>query len=56
MLSAFLRISLLWRLPGAPNRAVRGVRAWAWLCASADDLDEKQRCLETILELEQGLE
>jgi len=32
------------------------VRAWAWLCANTNDLAEKQRCLEAILELEPGLE
>lgn len=32
------------------------VRAWAWLCANTDDLDEKRRCLEAILELAPDLE
>ena len=27
------------------------VRAWFWLAAQTDDLDEKRRCLEAILEL-----
>ena len=32
------------------------IRAWAWLCAHTDDLDEKLRCLTAILELEPELE
>jgi len=28
------------------------VRAWAWLFARTDDLDEKQRCLTAIVELD----
>jgi hypothetical protein len=28
------------------------VRAWAWLCAHTDDLDEKQRCLTAIFDLD----
>lgn len=28
------------------------VRAWEWLCANTEDLREKQRCLEAILDLE----
>ena len=32
------------------------VRAWAWLCAHTDDLDEKQRCLTAIVELDPELE
>ena len=32
------------------------IRAWAWLCADTDDLDEKHRCLEAILELDPDLE
>ena len=32
------------------------VRAWAWLCAHTNDLDEKQRCLTAILELDPELE
>jgi len=39
-----------------PGPSVRVVRAWAWLCASTDDLTEKQRCLGAILELEPDLE
>jgi hypothetical protein len=30
------------------------IRAWAWLCANTDDLGEKRRCLEAILDLEPG--
>lgn len=32
------------------------VAAWGWLAADTDDLDEKRRCLEAILELEPYLE
>ena len=32
------------------------VRAWAWLCAHTDDLEEKRRCLTAILELDPELE
>jgi hypothetical protein len=32
------------------------VRAWVWLCAHTEDLDEKRRCLEAILELDSKLE
>jgi len=32
------------------------VRAGARLCANTDDLDEKQHCLEALLELEPGLD
>ena len=32
------------------------VHAWAWLAADTDDLAEKERCLETILELEPDAE
>ncbi len=32
------------------------VCAWAWRCAHTDDLDEKQRCLKAILELDPELE
>jgi hypothetical protein len=32
------------------------VRAWAWLCANTNDLDEKHRCLTAILELQPDLE
>jgi hypothetical protein len=28
------------------------VAAWLWLAARTDDLDEKRRCLEAVLELE----
>ena len=28
------------------------VRAWAWLCAHTDNLDEKQRCLTATLALD----
>ena len=27
------------------------IRAWFWLAAEADDLEEKRRCLEQVLEL-----
>jgi hypothetical protein len=40
------------RLPG-PRELL--VRAWAWLCAETDDLGEKQRCLEQILNLDPDL-
>ena len=30
--------------------------AWKWLAAEADDLGEKRRCLEAILELDPGNE
>ena len=39
-----------------PGPRVLVVRAWAWLCAQTDDLDEKRRCLEAILELDPDLE
>ena len=32
------------------------IRAWAWLAAETDDLAEKERCLEAILELEPDAE
>jgi hypothetical protein len=28
------------------------IRAWAWLCSETDDLSEKRRCLERILEID----
>jgi hypothetical protein len=30
--------------------------AWHWLAADADDLEEKRRCLETLLGLDPGNE
>ena len=32
------------------------VRAWAWLAADTDDLEEKMRYLEAIVALDPGLE
>jgi hypothetical protein len=32
------------------------VRAWVWLYSHTDDLEEKQRCLAAILELDPELE
>ena len=32
------------------------VRAWAWLAAETDDLAEKERCLEAIVDLEPDAE
>jgi hypothetical protein len=45
------RLIVRW-LPG-PRELL--VRAWAWLCAETDDLGEKQRCLEQILNLDPDL-
>ena len=39
-----------------PGPRVLIVRAWAWLAADTDDLAEKERCLEAILELEPDAE
>jgi len=39
-----------------PGPGVLLIRAWAWLCANTHDLNEKQRCLETILRLNPDLE
>ena len=39
-----------------PGPRVLLVRAWAWLVKEMDDLTEKERCLEAILELEPDAE
>jgi len=36
---------------GIGGRELR-IRAWAWLCAHTEDLDEKLHCLSAILELD----
>jgi hypothetical protein len=45
------RLVVRW-LPGPRSLLVR---AWAWLCAETDNLGEKQRCLEQILDLDPDL-
>ena len=32
------------------------IRAWAWLAASTDDLEEKMRCLKAIVALDPSLD
>ena len=39
-----------------PGPRVLLVRAWAWLAAETDDLAEKERCLEAIVDLEPDAE
>ena len=39
-----------------PGPRILLIRAWAWLAAETDDLAEKERCLEAILELEPDAE
>ena len=46
------RLITRWRI-GPP---ILQVRAWAWLCANTEDLHEKRRCLEAILDLDPDLE
>ena len=46
------RLFTRWQI-GPPEMRIR---AWMWLAARTDDLQEKARCLEAILELEPDLE
>ena len=32
-------------------RSGRGIKAWLWLAADTDDVEEKWRCLQAVLEL-----
>jgi hypothetical protein len=53
-LSQVFTRSLVTRGRRSPRALV--ARAWAWLCAHTEDLNEKRRCLTAIVELDPKLE